>query len=108
MEHHQLIGDIRGKGLMIGIELVSNREKKIPVSPEKMFNIVLDASTHGLLLYYGHNFLVLFPPLIINKQIANEIIAIVDKILSQSISTNVSRAVRLAKEFAASQILKAT
>jgi len=108
MEHHQLIGDIRGKGLMIGIELVSNREKKIPVSPEKMFNIILDASTHGLLLYYGHNFLGLFPPLIINKQIANEIIAIVDKILSQSISTNVSRAVRLAKEFAASQILKAT
>ena len=106
MERHHMIGDVRGKGLMIGIELVTDRETKQPVDEKKMFNFVLDASTLGLLLYFNRNFLGLFPPLIIDAQIGDDIINIIDKIFDTSISANIARKARLAKEFTASQILK--
>lgn len=34
MNKHQIIGDVRGVGLFIGIELVSDREKRIPATAE--------------------------------------------------------------------------
>ena len=72
----------------------------------KSFNIVLDASTLGLILYFNRNILALFPPLIIDEEIADEIVEIIDKSLDTSLSANIARKARLAKEFAASQILK--
>lgn len=34
MNKHQLIGDVRGVGLFIGIELVTDRVKRIPATAE--------------------------------------------------------------------------
>jgi adenosylmethionine-8-amino-7-oxononanoate aminotransferase len=106
MDRHAIIGDIRGRGLMIGIELVKDRDTREPLSNKKTFNIVLDAATLGLILYFNRNFLALFPPLIINEQIADEILEIINKVLRSGISSNIGRGARLAKEFAVSQALK--
>ena len=38
-DRHQLIGDVRGKGLMIGVEMVMDKEKKTPISPDIMADI---------------------------------------------------------------------
>ncbi|HDH06421.1 MAG TPA: aspartate aminotransferase family protein [Nitrospirae bacterium] len=104
MNSRRLIGDIRGKGLMIGIELVKDREKKTPLTEKETFNIVLDIATLGLVVYYSNNVLGLLPPLIIKKDIADRIVEILDKALNTGITADITRKARMAKELAASRL----
>ena len=99
-----LIGDVRGRGLMIGIELVKDRKTKKPLSEKEMFNIVVDIAILGLVVYYRGNILGVMPPLIIDKEIADDIVRIIDKGLDTSVSANIARKARLVKEFAASKL----
>ena len=104
VDKRELIGDIRGKGLMIGIEFVKDREKKIPLKDEKIFDIYLDIATLGLIVYYRHNVLALLPPLIIDEGIADQIVTILDKALDTGKRASIARRARLAKEFAPSKL----
>lgn len=65
------IGDIRGLGAMIGIELVRNRQTKEP-APELVDQILVEARNQGVLLIkaglYG-NVIRLLPPLITEEQL---------------------------------------
>lgn len=83
MQRHEIIGDVRGEGLMIGIELVNSKSEKIPLDTAKMNEIVFDIANKGLIVYYsnGSNVLGLFPPLIINKEIVDQIVSIIDSVL---------------------------
>ena len=103
-EHRGQIGDIRGRGLMIGIELVEDRTTKAPISDKATFDIVLDLATLGLVVYYRRNILGLLPPLIIDEGIADDIVDAMDKALDTSFTANVARKARLAREFAASKL----
>ncbi len=40
-EELEIIGDVRGRGLMIGVELVANRETREPLSPDRTGDIVI-------------------------------------------------------------------
>lgn len=100
----ELIGEVRGRGLMLGIELVKDRENKTPLSDDEAFDIVLDAATLGLLAYSRQNILGLFPPLIIDAGIVDDIVGILDKALNTGKLARVAAKARLAKEFAASKL----
>jgi len=104
MNRHKIIGDVRGKGLMIGIELVKDREKKVPLDKNDTFNIMVDTAILGLVVYYSDNVLGLFPPLIIDNDIADKIVEILDRALETGIRAEIARKARLAKEFAASKL----
>jgi 4-aminobutyrate aminotransferase-like enzyme len=70
MKEQPLIGDVRGKGLMIGVELVQDRTTKVPASAAAGFvrQYCLD---HGVLIGVGGNFasvLRIQPPLVITEQ----------------------------------------
>jgi adenosylmethionine-8-amino-7-oxononanoate aminotransferase len=104
MDKRELIGDIRGKGLMIGIELVRNRKKKIPLEDDEIFEIYLNIATLGLVVYYRRNVLALLPPLIIDETIANRIVTILDEALDTGRAAGIARKARLAKEFANSKL----
>lgn len=106
MDKRELIGDVRGRGLMIGLELVKDREKKMPLKDEEIFDIYLDIATLGLLVYYRRNVLALLPPLIIDEGVADQIVTILDEALDMGRTASVARKARLSKEFANSNLIK--
>jgi 4-aminobutyrate aminotransferase len=79
--HHPLVGDVRGKGLMIGIELVRDRETKVRAVEERDA-VVDEAFKRGLLLLgAGRNALRLSPPLVLTRDQAAVALKIIDESL---------------------------
>jgi 4-aminobutyrate aminotransferase len=75
------IGEVRGKGLMIGVELVRDRETKEKAIEER--NRVIQACFEKglLILGCGENTIRLIPPLIITKNEADTALAILEEVL---------------------------
>ena len=82
-ERHRLVGDVRGKGLMIGVELVRDRETKERATSER--DEVVDACfRRGLLvLGAGANALRFAPPLVLSKAQADNAVRILDQALTE-------------------------
>jgi 4-aminobutyrate aminotransferase len=81
-EKHPLIGDVRGKGLMIGIELVKDRQTKERAVAERD-RLVDECFKRGLLvLGAGRNAVRLSPPLVLTKEQADTAIRIIDEALT--------------------------
>ena len=80
-EKHAIIGDVRGRGLMIGIELVRDRTTKERATTER--NQVVEACfERGLLvLGAGRNAVRLSPPLVLTKAQAKTAVGIIDQAL---------------------------
>jgi 4-aminobutyrate aminotransferase len=83
MDRHPLIGDVRGKGLMIGIECVRDRTTKERAIEER--EEVVNAAFHmGLLvLGAGKNTIRLSPPLVLSRAQADTAIGILDAAFSK-------------------------
>jgi 4-aminobutyrate aminotransferase len=84
-EKYPVIGDVRGMGLMQGIELVKDRQTKEP-APEATNELLERARTNGLLIgkggLYG-NVIRLAPMLNIAKADVDEAIRLLDKSFSE-------------------------
>jgi 4-aminobutyrate aminotransferase-like enzyme len=77
---HQIIGDIRGKGLMIGVELVKDRASKEP-AVEETTRVREQMRKRGILVGKGgisRSVLRIQPPLIISEQQAQHVIDALD------------------------------
>jgi 4-aminobutyrate aminotransferase len=86
----RLIGDVRGLGLMIGVELVRDKETKIPAAAEAE-QVVLECFQRGLLtLPCGPNSIRFSPPLIINEAQADRAFEIFADALAAVESRSVS------------------
>jgi 4-aminobutyrate aminotransferase len=82
-ETHKTIGDVRGKGLMIGIELVKDKTTKTPAIKERNDLIVESFKQGVLLLGAGQSSLRLAPPLTITQQQIDMGLEIFEKSLSK-------------------------
>ena len=82
-ERHAIIGDVRGKGLMIGVELVRDRATKTRAIAERDA-LVLAAFRRGLLLLAaGQNSIRICPPLVITKEQAQTAVDVLDESFSE-------------------------
>jgi 4-aminobutyrate aminotransferase len=80
---HTLIGDIRGMGLMIGVELVKDRKTKERAVDER--NAVVQAMFKRgvLILGAGRNAVRLAPPLVLSKEQADSVLSALDESLAE-------------------------
>jgi 4-aminobutyrate aminotransferase len=81
MDKHAIIGDVRGKGLMIGVELVRDRETKERAVEERN-RIVQEMFKRGvLILGAGRNAIRFAPPMVLTRDQADTVVSIFDDAL---------------------------
>ena len=84
-ERHTMIGDVRGRGLAIGVDLVQDRESKAPVEATTTAKVILRAYELGAsFIYVGRaaNVLEMTPPLNLSDAECAEGLAIIDQALT--------------------------
>ena len=85
MEKHALIGDVRGLGLFIGIELVLGRESLKPSDAQASY-IANRMRERGILLSTDgpfHNMLKIKPPMVFTEKNADFLVGVLDEILEE-------------------------
>jgi 4-aminobutyrate aminotransferase len=81
---HPSIGNVRGRGLMIGIEFVKDKSTK-ERAPELRASIIQKAFENGLLLLpCGSNSVRLTPPLNIDRKLVDEGLQLFEQALSEA------------------------
>jgi 4-aminobutyrate aminotransferase len=81
MDKHPLIGDVRGRGLMVGVELVRDRTTKERATSERDALVQACFQRGLLVLGAGRNAIRLSPPLVLTKQEADVALRILDEAL---------------------------
>ena len=78
MERHPYIGEVRGKGMMIGMELVKDRDSKAPA--KELADAVVTRAFHNglLLLSCGVSTVRFMPPLLATREHADEAVALLE------------------------------
>jgi 4-aminobutyrate aminotransferase len=82
-QRHAIIGDVRGLGLMIGVELVKDRSTKEKAIAERGLTVQKCFKRGLLILGCGENTLRLMPPLIVNRAQAEVALEILEEVLTE-------------------------
>jgi len=90
MDKHKVIGDVRGKGLFLGAELVADRATKQPADEKQVQAVVADCMAQGVIIGATNrslpgfnNTLCLSPALIATKDDIDEITTAIDGALGR-------------------------
>ncbi|XAR68739.1 Alanine--glyoxylate transaminase [Bertholletia excelsa] len=85
MDKHEIIGDVRGRGLLLGVELVSDRQLKTPAKAETL-HVMEQMKEMGVLIgkggFYGNVFRIT-PPLCFTKEDADFLVDVMDYTMSK-------------------------
>lgn len=82
-EKHEFVGDVRGAGLLIGIDLVKDRATKEPLDRSVAERIFLECLRRGLLLMGYVPRVRINPPLTITAEQIDEGIGIIDEVFGE-------------------------
>lgn len=92
-KRHDAIGDVRGSGLFVGVELVSDSQARTPdrwltsqvVNRMRQKGVLLSACA------MGHNVLKIRPPLVLTQEQAGMIIDVLDQSLTEAIAAKAAQ-----------------
>jgi 4-aminobutyrate aminotransferase/(S)-3-amino-2-methylpropionate transaminase len=82
-DKYEFIGDVRGAGLLLGMDLVKDRATKEPLSRAVSEEIFLGALRRGLLLMGYFSRVRINPPLILTESEARDGVAILDEVFAE-------------------------
>ncbi len=71
VDKHSIVGEVRGRGLMAGIEIVKDKQSKAPVGPLRDRIVELAFERGILTLGCGETSIRMSPPLVVNEHEAN-------------------------------------
>jgi len=81
-----IVGDVRGKGLMIGVEMVTDKESKKPLPKEQMSSILEETKNMNLLVGRGGpngNVFRIKPPMCISRADADFCVGVLNAAISK-------------------------
>jgi 4-aminobutyrate aminotransferase len=79
-EQSEIVGDVRGKGLMIGMEIVEDKESKNP-APQKVTEIMMRSWKRGInVISCGASTIRVAPPLIITRDLVDSALDIIEDV----------------------------
>src|SRR5262249_38785171 len=86
---HAVIGDVRGKGLFLGVEFVKSPATKERFPNDLAFGVKVgkNALANGLLTRFDPNWLALGPALIAEAEHIDEMIEILDRSIEQALTS---------------------
>ncbi len=83
MDRHKLIGDVRGKGLLIGVDLIKDRKTREPARDETL-KVDWRCWEKGLILiHFGKSVLRIAPPLTITEEEADKALGIIEESIDE-------------------------
>lgn len=77
-DRHEMIGDVRGKGLMVAVELVADRATKKPVDKSVIGEVAETVYGEGVMIRVSGNNIILSPPLVLTAADVGRILSAVD------------------------------
>src|SRR5438270_4769953 len=80
---HPMVGDVRGKGLMLAVEIVKDKQSKTPVSKERDRIVEMAFEKGVLLLGCGETSIRLSPPLIVSQPQGDYALDVLEKCIGQ-------------------------
>ena len=82
-ERCEIVGDVRGKGLMIGMEIVEDKESKMP-APQKVTEIMMRSWKRGInVISCGTSTIRIAPPLIITRDLVDSALDIIEDVTKE-------------------------
>jgi 4-aminobutyrate aminotransferase len=88
---HDQVGDVRGRGMICGVDLVTDRDSKTP-NPALAAKVVYRAWQLGLIVFYAgtySNVLEITPPLILTEEEVDEGVEILDQAIDDAVNGRV-------------------
>ncbi|HEX2048498.1 MAG TPA: aspartate aminotransferase family protein [Acidimicrobiales bacterium] len=82
-DRHPVIGDVRGVGMLMALELVADRTTKAPVPPATVRRLVLALARRGVLVAGAGAVLRITPPLVIDEEMALHGVGLLDEALAE-------------------------
>ena len=89
LETYPGVGEVRGKGMLYGIELVEDKRSKVPLSPQAMAQVMRDAMDEGVILGKNSmtttnlaNVITMSPPLTLSSGEADHVLSVLHRVLA--------------------------